>query len=58
MEVLSRRLYNSQCELEDALRMEITRAEVKQTREGRKLFGWLRKRRRVILRVLDVLDKF
>ncbi len=57
MEVLSRRLYNSQCELEDALRMEITRAEVKQTKEGKKLFGWLRKRRRVILRILDALER-
>lgn len=47
MEVL-RRIQDIQNELEDALRLEIEYAEVQETKEGKKLLRYLRKRRRAV----------
>lgn len=47
MEVL-RRIQDIQNELEDALRLEIEYAEVQETKDGKKLLRYLRKRRRVV----------
>lgn len=47
MEVLSK-MQDIQTELEDALRLEIEYAEVKETKDGKKLLNYLRKRRRVV----------
>ena len=57
MEILKDRLYNIQKELEDAFRMEATYAEAKATKDGRKLLSYLRKRRRIVVLVLNVLDR-
>ena len=56
MEVLNR-LWASQDALEDALRLETTPEEVKETPEGKKLLRWLRRRRRVTNRLAKVLNK-
>jgi hypothetical protein len=56
MEVLNR-LWASQDALEDALRLESTPEEVKETKEGKKLLRWLRRRRRVTNRITKVLKK-
>jgi hypothetical protein len=56
MEVL-KRLLASQDALEDVLRMESTPEEVKETKEGKKLLKWLRRRRRVTNRLAKVLKK-
>lgn len=56
MEVLNR-LWASQDALEDALRLESTPEEVKETKEGKKLLRWLRWRRGVINRLAKVLNK-
>ena len=56
MEVL-KRLWASQDALEDALRMESTPEEVKETKEGKKLLRYLRWRRRVTSRLAKVLNK-
>lgn len=56
MEILNN-LLASQDTLEDALRLEITPEEVKQTNEGKKLLRWLRWRRRVTNRLAKVLKK-
>lgn len=42
------RLMYSQENLEDALRMEIDYEDVNDTKEGKQLLHWLRKRRRVM----------
>lgn len=57
MEILSK-LLDNQDSLEDALRLESTPEEVKETKYGRKLFRWIRRRRRVTNRVVKVLSKF
>ena len=44
--------------LEDALRLESTPDEVKETKDGKKLLKWLRRRRRVTNRLVKVLSKF
>lgn len=57
MEILIKLLEN-QDSLEDALRLESTPEEVKETKYGRKLLRWIRRRRRVTNRVVKVLRKF
>lgn len=57
MEILSKLLENQDA-LEDALRLESTPEEVKETKYGRKLLRWIRRRRRVTSRVVKVLRKF
>ena len=56
MEVLNR-LWASQDVLEDTLRLEITPEEVKETKEGKRLLGYLRWRRRVVNRLAKILKK-
>ena len=52
MEVL-RRLEHTQDDLEDALRMEIEYKEVKKdTKEGKRLLKWLRRRRRAVEKLI------
>lgn len=57
MEVLKRKLYNMQHELEDAFQIEITLKEAKATTEGRKLLRFLKRRRRVMSKVLNALER-
>lgn len=57
MEVLIKLLENQDA-LEDALRLESTPEEVKETKYGRKLLRWIRRRRRVTNRVVKALSKF
>lgn len=57
MEILIK-LLDNQDSLEDALRLESTPEEVKETKYGRKLLRWVRRRRRVTNRVVKVLRKF
>ena len=56
MEIL-RKLLAYQDDLEDALRLESTPEEVKQTKYGKKLPKWLRRRRRVTNRFVKILSK-
>lgn len=56
MEVL-RKLLAYQDDLEDALRLESTPEEVKQTKYGKKLLKWIRHRRRVTNRFVKILSK-
>ena len=53
MEVL-RKLLACQDDLEDALRLESTPEEIKQTKYGKKLYKWIKRRRRVIDRFVKV----
>jgi hypothetical protein len=57
MEILNR-LRASQDALEDALRLESTPEEIKETKEGKKLLRYLRRRRRAISYVVKILSKF
>jgi hypothetical protein len=57
MEIL-KRLLECQNSLEDALRLESIPEEVNETKYGKKLLKWLRRRRRVTKRVVKVLSKF
>jgi hypothetical protein len=57
MEALMRNIYNSQLDLEDALLLESSMDEAKETDDGRKLIRYLKKRRRIINRVLNLLEK-
>ena len=57
MEILIKLLEN-QDYLEDALRLESTPEEVKETKYGRRLLRWIRRRRRVTNRVVKALSKF
>lgn len=56
MEILKRKLQDSQYELEEALRMEINYDEVKETKDGKKLLKYVRKRRRIVNIVSKILD--
>ena len=56
MEIL-RKLLAYQDDLEDALRLESTPEEVKQTKYGKKLLKWIRHRRRVTDRFVKILSK-
>ena len=57
MEIL-KEILKHQNSLEDALRLESTPDEVKETKDGKKLLKWLRRRRRVTNRLVKVLSKF
>ena len=57
MEVL-RKILEYQNSLEDALRLEITPEEIKETKDGKRLLKWIRRRRRVTNRFAKVMDKF
>jgi hypothetical protein len=56
MEIL-KKLLEQQNSLEDALRLESTPGEVKETKEGKKLLRYLRWRRRKVSRIIRVLRK-
>lgn len=56
MEVLNQ-LWKTQEALEDALRLESTPEEVKESKEGKQLLRYLRHRRRVVSRIAKVLNK-
>lgn len=56
MEILIK-LWASQRTLEEALMLESTPEEVKETKEGKKLLRWLRRRRRRVNRLAKVLEK-
>ena len=56
MEILNK-LWESQNTLEDALRLESVPEEVKETKEGKGLFRYLRWRRRAVNRITKVLNK-
>ena len=58
METLMQKIYNYQLDLEDAFVLETTIDEAKETDDGRKLIRYLKKRRRAIVRVLNILDRF
>ena len=57
MEVL-KKLLEYQDSLEDALRLESIPEEVKETKYGKKLLKWLRRRRRMTNRFVKTLSKF
>jgi hypothetical protein len=56
MEILNK-LRESQNTLEDALRLEVTPEEVKETQEGRRLLRYLRWRRRITNHLAKGLSK-
>lgn len=56
MEILNR-LWEIQDALEDVLRLESTPEEIKETKEGRDLFRYLRRRRRVVNHITRILKK-
>ena len=56
MEILTISLLRIQNELEDALRMESTPEEVKETKEGKRLLKYLRRRRRITNRLAKALN--
>lgn len=43
-------------ELEDALRLETTPEEIKSDKYGMKLYKWLRRRRRKMIKILKLLE--
>jgi hypothetical protein len=51
MEVL-RRLLRTQEDYEDALRMEIDYADVRDTKEGKQLLKWIRARRKAVEKLI------
>ena len=57
MEVLKYKLWQIQQELEDAFKLEIDYEEVKETKDGKRLLNFLRKRRRAVSGVIKVLEK-
>ena len=57
MEVLIRKLKDNQQALEDTLRLETTPEEIGETKYGRRLLKYVRRRRRVINRVVKILSK-
>ena len=57
MEVL-KKLLEYQDSLEDALRLESIPEEVNETKDGKKLLKWLRRRRRATNRLVRALSKF
>ena len=56
MEILNA-LLEYQDALEDALRLESTPEEVKDTEDGCKLLKWLRRRRSIVNRCVKILSK-
>jgi hypothetical protein len=57
MEIL-RKLQASQNAFEDTLRLEINYEEIKDTKEGKRILSWTRRRRKVVDRVCKILKKF
>lgn len=57
MEVL-KKLLEYQNSLEDALRLESIPEEINETKEGKKLLKWLRRRRKVTDRIVKILSRF
>ena len=57
MERLMDRIYDSQCNLEDAFLLECSWSEAMETFYGIKLLCYLRRRRRRIHRILNLLEK-
>lgn len=55
MEVLT--LQHKQRDFEDALKMEINYDEIKKSKDGKKLFNYLKKRRRVVNFVVKILNR-
>ena len=57
MEILIKKLLSIQDDLEDALRMESTPEEVKETKEGKRLLKYLRRRRSITNHLAKTLIK-
>lgn len=57
MKVLLDKIYDTQVDLEDALLLECSLDEAKETDDGRKLVRYLKKRRRIVLRALRMLER-
>ena len=57
MEALMRSIYNSQLDLEDTFLLECALEDAKSTDDGRKLMRYLKRRRRIINRILNLLEK-
>ena len=57
MEKLLDKIYDSQVNPEDALLLECSLDEAKETDDGRKLVRYLKKRRRIVLWALRMLEK-
>ena len=57
MEVLIRKLRNYQQTLEDTLRLETTTEEIQETKYGKRLLKYVRRRRRAVDRVVKILSK-
>ena len=57
MERLMDRIYDSQCNLEDAFLLECSCNEAMEIGDGRKLIRYLRRRRRRIRCILNLLEK-
>lgn len=55
MEVLIRRLQDYQVSLEDTLRLETTPEEIEETKYGKRLLKYVRRRRRAIDKVVKIL---
>lgn len=57
MEILKIKLYTIQRELEEAIKLEINYDEVKETKEGKKLLKYIRKRRKITNLCMKILDR-
>lgn len=57
MEIL-RKLQDSQSAFEDTLRIEINYEEIKDTKDGKRMLSWVRRRRKVVDRMCRMLRKF
>lgn len=55
MEILIYKMLSFQNDLEDALRMESTPKEVTETKEGKRLLKYLRRRRKLTNRLAKIL---
>lgn len=57
MEVLVK-LQHEQRDFEDALKMEINYEDIKENKDGKKLYNYLKKRHRIVNVCGKILDKF
>jgi hypothetical protein len=57
MKSLMDRIYDTQVDLEDTLLLECSLDEAKETVDGRKLVRYLKKRRRLVLLALRILER-
>lgn len=57
MEVLINKLNEYQSSLEDALRLETTLKEIKETKYGKQLFKYIKHRRRIVNIVTKMLEE-